>query len=257
MFAGGLRISPCGSGRSSGSRSARPRSAGNCDLWVIASSRRALATTLRTLRRWRLLKSLPVTLEAIRAGLPKGIPYAPWWQEESRVGQLRWIARRWAHGYPASARRSQPTGPYGSSCIGPHHCKRARRCSLRLVLHDPALTDVCAYPGSSKPSGHADRQGLSTRHDLFAATATARALPARAPELTRSKYLAFSAHWLSPQWASKRNRMLAAVRCRQRNTHAARAGSCRCQSHLHPSQPTKGPGCGERCKIEQRSLTSS
>src|SRR3954454_5562985 len=32
--------------------------------------------------------------------------------------------------------------------------------------------------------------------------------------------------------------MLAAVRCRQRNTHAVRAGSCRCQSHLHPSKPS-------------------
>src|SRR3954467_11836521 len=60
----------------------------------------------RTLRRWRFLKSLPATLETIRAGLPNGTPIELWWQDEARVGQKNKIARRWAR------RGTRPRAPH-------------------------------------------------------------------------------------------------------------------------------------------------
>src|SRR5215212_3692378 len=60
----------------------------------------------RILRRWSFLKTLPATLETIRAGLPKGTPIELWWQDEARVGQKNKIARRWAR------RGTRPRAPH-------------------------------------------------------------------------------------------------------------------------------------------------
>src|SRR3954453_5089861 len=52
----------------------------------------------RSLRRWSVLKSLPATLETIRASLPNDTPIELWWQDEARGGQKNTIPGRGARG---------------------------------------------------------------------------------------------------------------------------------------------------------------
>src|SRR4051794_39602540 len=68
----------------------------------------------RSLRRWSVLKSLPATLETIRASLPNDTPLELWWQDEARVGQKNTIARRWAR------RGTRPHAPHDQRTSSAH-----------------------------------------------------------------------------------------------------------------------------------------
>ena len=143
----------------------------------------------RILRRWSFLKSLPATLETIRAGLPKGTPIELWWQDEARVGQKNKIARRWAR------RRTRPRAPHDQrtssvyifGAICPQQGKGAAlvlpRCDTQAMsLHLAEVAQAVA------PGAHGvmlmDRAGWHRAQDLVVPdNLTLVLLPARAPEL--------------------------------------------------------------------------
>src|SRR3954466_16091015 len=108
-------------------------------------------------------KNLPATLEAIRAGLPKGTPLELWWQDEARVGQKNKIARRWARrGTRPRAPHDQRTSSvsiFGAIC--PQQGKGAAlvlpRCDTQAMsLH---LAEVAQAVAPRSPWGHADGPG--------------------------------------------------------------------------------------------------
>src|SRR3954447_17746474 len=161
----------------------------------------------RTLRRWRLLKNLPATLETIRAGLPNGTPIELWWQDEARVGQKNKIARRWARrGTRPRAPHDQRTSSvyiFGALC--PQEGKGAAlvlpRCDTQAMsLHLAEVAQAVA------PGAHGvmlmDRAGWHRATDLVVPdNLTLVLLPARAPELNPVENIW---HFLRDNWLSSR-----------------------------------------------------
>src|SRR3954464_7496676 len=81
-------------------------------------------------------KSLPATLETIRAGLPNGTPLELWWQDEERVGQENKMARRWPRRGPRpGAPHDQRTSPV--SIVGVICPEQGKGAALVLPRCDP------------------------------------------------------------------------------------------------------------------------
>src|SRR3954467_12354395 len=107
----------------------------------------------RTLRRWRLLKNLPATLETIRAGLPKGTPIELWWQDEARVGQKNKAC-------PREGGDRTPLGPPGNPAPGPARSEDELGLHLRGDL--PATGQGCSLgPAAMRHAGHEPALGGS------------------------------------------------------------------------------------------------
>src|SRR5215212_7762483 len=129
----------------------------------------------RILRRWSFLKTLPATLETIRAGLPKGTPIELWWQDEARVGQKNKAC-------PREGGDRTPLGPTGNPAPGPARSEDELGLHLRGDLpatgqgrspgpaamrhagHEPALGGSRAGRGSRSPWGPADGPGRMALH---------------------------------------------------------------------------------------------
>ena len=134
-------------------------------------------------------KSLPATLETIRAGLPKGTPIELWWQDEARVGQKNKIARRWARRgtRPRAPHDQRTSSVYIFGAICPQQGKGAAlvlpRCDTQAMsLHLAEVAQAVA------PGAHGvmlmDRAGWHRTKDLVVPdNLTLVLLPARAPEL--------------------------------------------------------------------------
>ena len=168
----------------------------------------------RTLRRWRILKNLPATLEAIRAGLPNGTPLELWWQDEARVGQKNKIARRWARRgtRPRAPHDQRTSSVYIFGAICPQQGKGAAlvlpRCDTQAMsLHLAEVAQAVA------PGAHGvmlmDRAGWRRTKDLVVPeNLTLVLLPARAPELNPVENIwqtvcsLLKRRWLVPRYAA-------------------------------------------------------
>ena len=152
-------------------------------------------------------KNLPATLEAIRAGLPKGTPLELWWQDEARVGQKNKIARRWARRgtRPRAPHDQRTSSVYIFGAICPQQGKGAAlvlpRCDTQAMsLHLAEVAQAVA------PGAHGvmlmDRAGWHRTKDLVVPdNLTLVLLPARAPELNPVENIW---HFLRDNWLSSR-----------------------------------------------------
>src|SRR3954451_19992265 len=158
----------------------------------------------RSLRRWSFLKSLPATLETIRASLPNGTPIELWWQDEARVGQKNKIARRWARRgtRPRAPHDQRTSSVYIFGAICPQQGKGAAlvlpRCDTQAMSLHLAEVAQAVAPGAhgwgpaDGPGRMAPRQGprrARQPHAGAAARPSARIEPGR-------EHLAFSAREL-------------------------------------------------------------
>src|SRR3954469_13239855 len=183
------------------------RSARSSSSSASRTSARVRAIRPRTRRPWRLLKNFAATLNAHRAGLPKGKPIEIWFQDEARIGQKNGLVRQWAR------RGSRPRQPadqrYESAYLFGAICPaRGTGAAPAMPYADSEAMQLHLVEISSRVrrGAHAvlllDRAGWHTTGRLVVPkNITLVFLPSRAPELNPVENIW---QYLRQNWLSNR-----------------------------------------------------